>query len=69
MNRLFTFAALAAGPMLLAATPAAFAQDDSAEDEAIEEALRQGCHVNVVEKKEARAGLDGLAALLRVTGA
>lgn len=38
-------------------------------DEAIEEALRQGCHVNVVEKKDARAGLDGLAALLRFTGA
>ena len=38
-------------------------------DEAIEEALRQRCHVDVVEHKEARSALDGLAALLRFTGA
>jgi peptide subunit release factor 1 (eRF1) len=38
-------------------------------DEAIEEALHQGCHVNVIEKKEARSSLDCLAALLRFTGA
>ncbi len=37
-------------------------------DEAIEEALRQGCHVDVVETEKARAELDGLAALLRFTG-
>lgn len=34
-------------------------------DEAIEEALRQGGHVEVVEDGEARAGVEGLAALLR----
>jgi peptide chain release factor subunit 1 len=34
-------------------------------DEAIEEALRQGGHVEVVEDGEARSGVDGLAALLR----
>jgi peptide chain release factor subunit 1 len=34
-------------------------------DEAIEEALRQGSHVEVVEDGEARAHVDGLAALLR----
>jgi len=38
-------------------------------DEAIEEALRQGCHVDVVEDETARSALDGLAALLRFTGA
>jgi len=38
-------------------------------DEAIEEALHQGCHVNVIENKEARSPLDCLAALLRFTGA
>jgi peptide chain release factor subunit 1 len=38
-------------------------------DEAIEEALRQGCHVNVVESKEAQSEFDGLAAHLRFTGA
>ena len=37
--------------------------------QAIEEALRQGCHVDVVEQEEARAEVDGLAALLRFTGA
>ena len=34
-------------------------------DEAIEEALRQGGHVEVVEDGEARSGVEGLAALLR----
>lgn len=34
-------------------------------DEAIEEALRQGCHVDVVEDPEARTHVDGLASLLR----
>lgn len=34
-------------------------------DEAIEEALRQGGHVDVIEDDAARAKLDGLAALLR----
>jgi peptide subunit release factor 1 (eRF1) len=34
-------------------------------DEAIEEALRQGGHVEVVEDGDARDGVDGLAALLR----
>lgn len=34
-------------------------------DDAIEEALRQGCHVDVVEDHAARARVDGLAALLR----
>ena len=34
-------------------------------DEAMEEALRQGAHVEVVEDDEARAGVAGLAALLR----
>ncbi|HET7039119.1 MAG TPA: hypothetical protein VFH97_04480, partial [Gemmatimonadales bacterium] len=34
-------------------------------DEAIEEALRQGTHVDVVEDPGARATVDGLAALLR----
>jgi peptide subunit release factor 1 (eRF1) len=38
-------------------------------DEAIEEALHQGCHVNVIENKEARSAFDCLAALLRFTGA
>jgi peptide subunit release factor 1 (eRF1) len=38
-------------------------------DEAIEEALRQGCHVNVIENKDARSALDCLGALLRFTGA
>jgi peptide subunit release factor 1 (eRF1) len=38
-------------------------------DEAIEEALHQGCHVQVVEDKEARSSIDCLAALLRFTGA
>ena len=42
---------------------------DVTERRKAEEALRQGCHVNVVENKEARSGLDGLAALLRFTGA
>ncbi len=37
-------------------------------DEAIEEALRQGGHVDVVEDQKAQASLDGLAALLRFTG-
>jgi len=37
-------------------------------DEAIEEALRQGCHVDVMENKEARSEMDGLAALLRFKG-
>ena len=34
-------------------------------DEAIEEALRQHAHVDVVEDRGTRAGVDGLAALLR----
>ena len=34
-------------------------------DEAIEEALRQGSHVDVVEDEEARSSVAGLAALLR----
>lgn len=34
-------------------------------DEAVEDALRQGCHVDVVEDEDARARVDGLAALLR----
>ncbi|MFQ6045535.1 MAG: hypothetical protein ACE5PT_04130 [Gemmatimonadales bacterium] len=34
-------------------------------DEAIEDTLRQGGHVNVVEHGEVRAAVDGLAALLR----
>jgi peptide chain release factor subunit 1 len=34
-------------------------------DEAIEEALRQGSHVDVVEDGDARTRVDGLAALLR----
>jgi peptide chain release factor subunit 1 len=34
-------------------------------DEAIEEALRQGTHVDVVEDPDARGTVDGLAALLR----
>ncbi len=34
-------------------------------DDAIEEALHQGCHVDVVEDAEARTAVDGLAALLR----
>jgi peptide subunit release factor 1 (eRF1) len=34
-------------------------------DEAIEEALRQHCHVDVIEDAEARGAVDGLAALLR----
>jgi peptide chain release factor subunit 1 len=34
-------------------------------DEAIEEALRQGSHVEVVEDTDARSRVDGLAALLR----
>jgi peptide subunit release factor 1 (eRF1) len=34
-------------------------------DEAIEEALRQHAHVDVVEDRGSRAGVDGLAALLR----
>ncbi len=34
-------------------------------DEAIEEALRQGGHVNVIEDADARAAVDGLAAILR----
>ncbi len=38
-------------------------------DEAIEDALRQSCHVQVVENKEARSSIDCLAALLRFTGA
>lgn len=38
-------------------------------DEAIEEALRQGCHVDVMENETARKELDGLAALLRFKGA
>ena len=37
-------------------------------DDAIEDALRQGCHVDVVENDEARSAFDGLAALLRFTG-
>jgi peptide subunit release factor 1 (eRF1) len=36
-------------------------------DDAIEEALHQGCHVDVVEDAEARTAVDGLAALLRFT--
>jgi peptide subunit release factor 1 (eRF1) len=38
-------------------------------DDAIEEALRQGTHVDVVEDGEARATVQGLAALLRFKGA
>jgi peptide chain release factor subunit 1 len=38
-------------------------------DEAIEEALRQATHVDVVEDQEARATVKGLAALLRFKGA
>ena len=34
-------------------------------DEAIEEALRQGSHIEVVEDEETRSRVDGLAALLR----
>lgn len=34
-------------------------------DEAIEDALRQGCHVDVVEDADARAQVGGLACLLR----
>jgi peptide chain release factor subunit 1 len=34
-------------------------------DEAIEDALRQGCHVEVVEDGDARSRVEGLAALLR----
>ena len=34
-------------------------------DEAIEDALRQGCHVEVVEDGDARTRVEGLAALLR----
>lgn len=34
-------------------------------DDAIEEALRQGSHVDVIEDATARAAVDGLAALLR----
>ena len=34
-------------------------------DDAIEDALRQGVHVDVVEDSEARASFDGLGALLR----
>ncbi len=34
-------------------------------DEAIEEALRQQAHVDVIEDRGSRAGVDGLAALLR----
>ncbi len=34
-------------------------------DEAIEDALRQGCHVDVVEDQESQGHVDGLAALLR----
>jgi peptide subunit release factor 1 (eRF1) len=34
-------------------------------DDAIEEALRQGVDINVVYETEARASVDGLAALLR----
>ena len=37
-------------------------------DEAIEDALRQGCHVDVIEDEQARSSVDGLAALLRFTG-
>jgi peptide subunit release factor 1 (eRF1) len=37
-------------------------------DDAIEEALRQGTHVDVVEDPEARAAVDGLAGLLRFKG-
>jgi peptide subunit release factor 1 (eRF1) len=37
-------------------------------DEAIEETLRQGGHVDVVEDHDAQTSLDGLAALLRFTG-
>jgi len=37
-------------------------------DEAIEETLRQGGHVDVVEDQQARASLDGMGALLRFTG-
>jgi peptide subunit release factor 1 (eRF1) len=34
-------------------------------DEAIEDALRQGGHVNVVEHRDVQPEVDGLAALLR----
>ncbi len=37
-------------------------------DEAIEEALRQGGHVDVIEDQQARNDVDGLAALLRFRG-
>jgi peptide subunit release factor 1 (eRF1) len=37
-------------------------------DDAIEEALRQGTHVDVVEDPDARAAVQGLAALLRFKG-
>jgi peptide subunit release factor 1 (eRF1) len=37
-------------------------------DEAIEETLRQGGHVDVIEDQNAQASLDGLGALLRFTG-
>jgi peptide chain release factor subunit 1 len=37
-------------------------------DEAIEEALRQGGHVDVIEDKDAQGNVKGLAALLRFTG-
>jgi peptide subunit release factor 1 (eRF1) len=38
-------------------------------DDAIEEALRQGTHVDVVEDADARGEVDGLAALLRFKSA
>jgi peptide subunit release factor 1 (eRF1) len=38
---------------------------DDVIDEAIEDALRQGAHVDVVEDPEARGAVRGLAALLR----
>ncbi len=37
-------------------------------DEAIEEALRQGSHVDVVEHEDSRKRIEGLAALLRFVG-
>jgi len=37
-------------------------------DEAIEEALRQGGHIDVIEDEKARSQIDGLAALLRFRG-
>ncbi len=37
-------------------------------DEAIEDALRQGSHVDVVEDSDTRGKIDGLAALLRFVG-